>query len=500
MTDRDAPSPAHPEPRRSATPDPGSPRAARLAGWLLVALIGAVALVQQLGSSSVARSVSQGPAPAAQARPVDPPDATQEMIAKILLKLSGVAPSPILAQTARDAARTADAKPEDRLRQAVLLAELDRAPGSAAVPAEALAAIDGVIADAPEQSPLRADARAVRALLTGEPLPPEPTAKDLKDRHGVFAALARAYRAPDTDPARRALVGGGQLLIGLLLGAALLGGVALITGLTLLVAAIVARAQGRWRDRFVPPAPGGSVMLETAAVFVIGFLLLKALHVGVSRAASAMGLAPEATVWIVLTAQWLLLLAVLWPLARGVRWGEARRLLGLHAGRGVLREAGCGVLGYLACLPLYAAGAIVSTILLYAWGVVERQVLGRAPEPPSNPVIDLVSGSRGSGLAVLIFMLAALWAPLAEELIFRGALYRHLRGFAAPLVAGGVSALAFGLMHGYPVIMLGPVIALGFGFSLMREWRDSLVAPMVAHCLHNATVLLFLLAVLRLLG
>jgi membrane protease YdiL (CAAX protease family) len=34
---------------------------------------------------------------------------------------------------------------------------------------------------------------------------------------------------------------------------------------------------------------------------------------------------------------------------------------------------------------------------------------------------------------------------------------------------------------------------LGFGFALMREWRGSLIAPIVAHFMHNATVFTILL-------
>jgi membrane protease YdiL (CAAX protease family) len=33
------------------------------------------------------------------------------------------------------------------------------------------------------------------------------------------------------------------------------------------------------------------------------------------------------------------------------------------------------------------------------------------------------------------------------------------------------------------------LIALGFNFSMMREWRGSLIAPMTAHLLHNGTLL-----------
>ena len=66
--------------------------------------------------------------------------------------------------------------------------------------------------------------------------------------------------------------------------------------------------------------------------------------------------------------------------------------------------------------------------------------------------------------------------------------------------AGVVTALAFGFMHGYPVLLLGPVIALGFGFCLMREWRGSIIASMTAHCVHNTVVICIVLTALRFLG
>ena len=67
------------------------------------------------------------------------------------------------------------------------------------------------------------------------------------------------------------------------------------------------------------------------------------------------------------------------------------------------------------------------------------------------------------------------------------------------MTAALVSALMFGLMHGYNILLLGPVITLGFVFALMREWRGSLICTMTAHFMHNATslalVLMFMQAI-----
>ena len=91
-----------------------------------------------------------------------------------------------------------------------------------------------------------------------------------------------------------------------------------------------------------------------------------------------------------------------------------------------------------------------------------------------------------------------VWAPIVEEVVFRGCLYRHIRSRVPAVVAALGSALAFGLMHGYELVLLGPVLSLGLIFAMMREWRGSLVGPIVMHALHNATVLASVILLVRL--
>ncbi len=93
-------------------------------------------------------------------------------------------------------------------------------------------------------------------------------------------------------------------------------------------------------------------------------------------------------------------------------------------------------------------------------------------------------------MIALIVALATMWAPLAEESVFRGALFRHLRGRMHWVAAGLLSAVAFAVVHNYGLLLTPPLIALGFAFAAMREWRGSLIAPMTAHLLHNGTIML----------
>ena len=86
--------------------------------------------------------------------------------------------------------------------------------------------------------------------------------------------------------------------------------------------------------------------------------------------------------------------------------------------------------------------------------------------------------------------------PIVEESLFRGVLFRHLRGTVGVVLAALGSAFVFGIIHPVPVLLTIPLMALGFNFALMREWRGSLLAPMTAHYLHNATVLTLLISVM----
>ncbi len=88
------------------------------------------------------------------------------------------------------------------------------------------------------------------------------------------------------------------------------------------------------------------------------------------------------------------------------------------------------------------------------------------------------------GLGVLL-MLA--FAPLAEELFFRGVVYRLFRqSFGMPL-AILLSASCFAMMHGQ---WLSPQLVGGFIFAVTYEWSRNIWVPVALHAGANAAVLL----------
>ena len=324
---------------------------------------------------------------------------------------------------------------------------------------------------------------ALRVVYEGH----DPTPEDrrvLRRVLGWWGELALAHGDPEA-PVRVQSVARGERLLGVVVGVLVGGVLVLLASLVCLAMVVVMLGRGRLRRRFVPPAAGGSVYLEVFSVFLVAFLLLQVVG-------EAMGhVDPDLGAWTALVGQWLIVLVPLWAVLRGVPWARVRRDLGLHGGAGVVREIGAGVFGYLAGLPVFILALILTQVLVAVVSAMQgRQVV------PNNPVLQLVETASPLQIALMV-SLVVVWAPLVEETVFRGALYRHVRSrlgiVAAALVVGGM----FAFMHSYGVLFTPPLIALGVTFCLLREWRGSLIASMTAHFVHNATLITLMLVFLR---
>jgi hypothetical protein len=104
----------------------------------------------------------------------------------------------------------------------------------------------------------------------------------------------------------------------------------------------------------------------------------------------------------------------------------------------------------------------------------------------------------GSPGAVAVTLLGSIvFAPIFEELVFRGLLYGTLRArLGWPLAAVG-SALVFALAHGYGVAGFLSVFLSGVLWAWVYERTGSLLAPILAHVVNNAAVAVTLTALLR---
>ena len=109
---------------------------------------------------------------------------------------------------------------------------------------------------------------------------------------------------------------------------------------------------------------------------------------------------------------------------------------------------------------------------------------GLSGEQPSHPAIN--EGLGGSPMdIVLLYLLGVVWAPVVEELVFRGAFYYSLRPTLATILAALLNAFVFAAIHPQGWALIPALASLGFAFSLIREWRGSIIGPITAHAVHN---------------
>jgi len=476
--DSTPPPPPPPGPPPGPPKDPGSPGVAFLTWLVLLAAIGVTVAMQWAAPAAAPSPEMHRPGGLIQIMgryAVGAPEATRGLGQEF-----PEATAEQLAGQIDDFAVT----PEDRLRAAVVKAEL-------LGPEAALGEIDELLddletdEDPPEYADqLRADAEAVRGLLSGEPDAPA-DADGLRERHGWFGDLALTQGLEPDAPAREPVLGKAvQTFSVAIIG---IGGFGLlcVLGFALGITAIVLGLTGKLRRGYAPPSPGGSVYLEVFAIFLLGFL-------GVSEAAAALhaGTGVDYSRFLV----WLLLLVPIWALVRGASFLNFRHAVGWHAGRGLFREIGAGLVGYVACLPIFLAG-IALTLLL---GALMSLLPGTGEEgaaPPTHPIIDEVIAGNVWAI-VSVYVLAAVWAPLVEESLFRGAFYHHLRGRLGMALSALVVGFVFAIIHPQGIIAVPALMSLGVTFCLLREWRGSLIAPVVAHAAHNGTLVTMLVLAL----
>ena len=206
-----------------------------------------------------------------------------------------------------------------------------------------------------------------------------------------------------------------------------------------------------------------------------------------------------------LVAFFLSLSVLCWARIRGISFQQIRLDIGWHKGDGIIKEVAFGILGYAMMLPLLGVGIILTMILmgiqqLFVGGVDSDPFIGTGGG--AHPIIvDIANG--GWEVRILIISLAAIAAPIVEETIFRGVLYRQLRTSSnhfnlAISILGSVLIVSFlfAAIHPQGWVAIPALTGTAIGMNLMREWRGTVIPSMVVHGLSNGLVTSMLLVFL----
>lgn len=339
----------------------------------------------------------------------------------------------------------------------------------------------------PEPLDLATDPDTGVMAADAEPPPITPEERDrLITRHGWFGHLALAQGRHYWHPDRALIDRTSRRVVIVLATIAGVGLLAILAGLVLFILFLVKVSTGGLRLRY-PEARARfplahTAFLQTGVLFLTLFIFVSVLLALIGALVDHLGGNFEPTARVLLPIiLWIVALIAFFPLVRGVPFAELRAAYGWHTnGRGfagVFREIGCGVVGYLAGLPILITGVLLMLLLI--------SLTSLTPTHPVQNQLDIHSAFD----ALMLYLLAAVWAPIVEETIFRGALFHHLRRWTTMFPAALTTAFVFAIIHPQGYAGVPALMSLALTFALLREWRGSIIASITAHALNNAAVI-----------
>ncbi|MCX5657178.1 MAG: type II CAAX endopeptidase family protein [Candidatus Omnitrophica bacterium] len=161
------------------------------------------------------------------------------------------------------------------------------------------------------------------------------------------------------------------------------------------------------------------------------------------------------------------------------KYNSSLRSLGIKLGN-LYANFVFGALHYIGFIPYLLVAIIIS---LYFSGLFNYD---------SQPlfVFSIFFENQPKSLIIFFSFFVSLFAPIVEEIFFRGFFYSALRARTGPLRAAFFVSFIFALLH---MNMTGffPIFILGLLLAYLYEKTDSLIAPITVHILHNSIVLYF---------
>lgn len=482
-------------------PQPAPRRYLGWPAWLAIAVVVLLTTMLQLQATFepvfTAMSQARGEPPAETVP--EGSDAVLELQARLLFGLANVftgAVDPHL-EAIYDYATTPDMTRRLAAYRASIPLRADGSPDDDEVQA-ALAMLGGIAEEDVEDDldPLLQRAIAERVPLTDD------ERDQLEQELGWYGRILALRNLPEESAEKVAAAERSKRPVWAAFGIFLTGAIAAFVGFVLLVIAIAAYLGGKLKMHMAPPQAGGAIYAQAFAIYLGVYMigtqgLILGLHAlnqldpdaflpGIGLNETVIGM-----VGLVLASA----LGVLWPVLRGVQGRVACEDLGLHRGRGFIVEIGAGIVGYMAVLPLFAIGVIAAVVLgkgleIANDAIINGMGLDRDDSPPALVTHPVVMWVRDGDVLtrVLVFGLAAMFAPFFEELMFRGALLTSIRRRFGFIAASLLMAFIFAIIHPQGLATVPALMSLAFGFALLRAWRGSLIAPMTAHALHNGTL------------
>lgn len=318
--------------------------------------------------------------------------------------------------------------------------------------------------------------------LALSPPPPQVDQDRLAAGVGGPAALrlrADANEADRDEPLRLAL----QTLVALGSGAIGVCFLGLIGGVGLILLVIFA-SKGKLQKGLGAPIRYSGIYAETFALWLLAFPGLSILY---PLLMPGLDILESGGLGMITS-----LVVLLWPLLRGIGWQRLCEDIGWTSGTRPGLEPLLGIVCYTFAIPLLGIG-----LLFYALFVGLQGAMGSllAQEAPSHPIVEYLVRDDPWTRFKLIF-LACVVAPIVEEAMFRGVLYRHLRELTRDFGGGWSFALSallvsfiFAVIHPQGLLFVPMLMGVAMGLTIGREWRGTLLPSIGTHAIHNGILL-----------
>jgi membrane protease YdiL (CAAX protease family) len=332
-------------------------------------------------------------------------------------------------------------------------------------------------------APIKASDKPGRAafvqIYTADTLT-EPQARELGEQltgQSFLIQLARVHaleRAGVEAPERRRWTRSGMAFMALGVGIVCFGGL----GVILWILYFSARSGGRLAPVGHPAGrltDGDSERFAVRTTQIIFAFMALSLVIGTVAAAAA---GDRFATRSALLVQGILIVIAVVALTRVPIMGRRITLrdIGLtgdNFGRNVLWAIG----GYLANIPIFLVAALVG------------QFLFRGLPTPEHPVATQLQQQPDLFLVVVLLFMAAVSAPIWEEICFRGHLLPGLSSrLRSPALGIAVSSLVFAAIHPTGIPAWLALAAVGFMAALLVYQTGSLVPAIVLHAIHNGAL------------
>ncbi|MDP8262185.1 MAG: CPBP family intramembrane metalloprotease [Candidatus Ancaeobacter aquaticus] len=157
--------------------------------------------------------------------------------------------------------------------------------------------------------------------------------------------------------------------------------------------------------------------------------------------------------------------------------------LSLHSWFG---NALTGIVAYIAFVPVFLLLVVVSYVICGYFGI--------SPQP--HELVKIFSVEKSAYKIIYLVLVATVFAPLYEEIVFRGFIYTVLRKYLGVTQSLCMSAIIFGAIH-FNMSQFIPVMGLGIILAYLYERTGTLIAPIVFHMLNNTVAILLTFLILK---